>query len=716
VAGWKRALGACAVLALFVAARGPLHLRTHALPLSNDDAIPLLMARHIARGELATTLWNQPYNGALDSYLLAPWVALAPAHAVFRSYELACALALVALIGLVAARLAGARAGWLAAGLAAVGNPYMALMAAAGPVPNFLLPLVTGLPLLFALHRAEAAGPRPLGRGLALGVLAGLGVWTSSLAVPALAGMAVGLLLAGQRPGRAFAWFSLGLAGGASPLLLARLIGASGSDVVTAASAVTAIRPPWLWTSGLADLARAAAGLLGLEVPLVVDGPERAALPRALSAMLGAGLLAVVAVGSARRKAWPLLGWAGALCAAFALSRRTSGDELRYLYGVVPPVLVLAGAGLARLGAAGRVVAGLAILGPWAAGHVLLARAWSDPTHADRVWQVPRLEPVLDTLGRAGVRSAYASLQLAGRLTLESEERLIASQAWNERIPGDPLRFRDEVDLDPQAAWVLSARLSRGMPRPAAFRDVLASLGGSWKEDLPGDFTVFRRFVPPYDEARPVPASDLAVAVEGGPLPKAVLDRDPDTRWTSPTGLFRGFRLGVRLARPRRVDALVLAVDLERSPVAVPWIAEVDGATVAQGPARHGLQWVSGAPRAGQQALLAIVLGGRPAREVAVVFQGPGPPLVLGEVFVYGPDEEPKPASGAAAAEAALEQARRANWPAAVAAYAEAVRLEPHRASHHANLARARHRAAGRRWLDVESLDDGGPALVQAGR
>jgi hypothetical protein len=38
----------------------------------------------------------------------------------------------------------------------------------------------------------------------------------------------------------------------------------------------------------------------------------------------------------------------------------------------------------------------------------------------------------------------------------------IASQAWNERIPGDPLRFRDEVDLDPNAAWVLSPTLSRG--------------------------------------------------------------------------------------------------------------------------------------------------------------------------------------------------------------------------------------------------------------
>jgi hypothetical protein len=46
--------------------------------------------------------------------------------------------------------------------------------------------------------------------------------------------------------------------------------------------------------------------------------------------------------------------------------------------------------------------------------------------------------------------------------------------------------------------------------------------------------------------------------------------------------------------------------------------------------------------------------------------------------------------------------------------YAQALRQDPARASRHAALARARWRAAQRRWLDVESLDDGGPALVEA--
>jgi hypothetical protein len=348
-------------------------------------------------------------------------------------------------------------------------------------------------------------------------------------------------------------------------------------------------------------VAHAAAGLLGLQVPLVVDGPERATPPYVVMLALGTTLLALVAAGAANRRALPLLGWAAALAAVFALSRRTGADEVRYLYGLTVPTLTLAGAGLVRLWDRSRALAVLlawAVLGAWGWGHAVLVRQWRDPAHADRVWQVPPLEPVFDTLGRAGVRSVYASLQFAGRLTLDSGGHVIASQAWNERIPGDPLRFRDEVDLDPRPAWVLSSRLSRGMPRASGFRELMARLGGSWREDLPGDFVVFRRFAAPYDESRPVPAGEIRVtSADGSALPAAVLDRDVSTAWTSPLGIAPGSGLLISVSPPRHLSALVLALDLDRSPLAVPWVCEVGGAPVASGPMRHGLQWVNGAAR-----------------------------------------------------------------------------------------------------------------------
>ena len=710
----RRWLALAGLAFIAAAARAPLLAATHALPVSNDDAIPLLMARHFLRGELATILWNQPYNGALDAYLMTPLLLVASSHAAFRLYEAVCGALLIAAAGLVAREVEGDAAGFAAALLAAIGTPYMALMAATGPPPNFLMPLLVALPVWVGFRRvARADGYRGVAGAVACGLVSGLATWNSALALPALAGAGLGFLAAGLRPRPINAGaFAAAFALGASPLLVARALGASAS------STVTAVRPQWLWWAGLTDLGHALTGLYGIQVPLVVDGPERAALPTGLPELLGIGLVLMLAGALKNRRALPLVFWTAALAGAFALSRRTGPDEVRYLFGTTVPVLALLGCGVARAWRWRRWVAAVltaAVAGPWLLGEHEVTMAWKGPRHAAEVWQVPPLEPALSTLGRAGVRSAYASLQFAGRLSLESDERVIASQAWNERIPGDPLRFRDEVDLDPAPAWVLSPHLSRGMPRAVRFRELLRDMGGSWKEDVAGDLVIFRRFVPPYDEARPVPVSALAVAaLDGSPLPAAVRDADPATAWTSPLGISRGSGISVRLDRPRRLAALVLGVDLERSPLAVPWVCEADGVVVATGPAPHGLQWVNGAPRAARQAVLAIPLQDRAVAELRLIFQAAGPPLVLSDVFLYGPDEEVRPAPGSVPAASALTAARAGDWDGAVRLYAQALGLEPHRASYHAALARARWRAAHRRRVDVESLPDGGAPLATA--
>ncbi len=728
------------VLAAAVLFRGALHWTTFQLPVSNDDAILLLMGQAVLRGELATTLWNQPYNGALDAYLLAPLLSFLPQHLAYRLYQLLSAAVLVLLVSLLARRLGGPRAGWAGALVAAGGTPYMALMTATGPPPNFLMPLVTGFPLLLALDavRRESgatasgrsssptdAGVAPLAPGaerfliLLAGLVCGLAIWNSALAIPAFAGMAAGLAFGGLRPrARSLLPFAAGLSIGLVPLVAARVIGASGARVETASSAVTALRPRWLWGQGLVDLGHALAGFLGFQVPLVVDGKERAGVPAVLMVLLALGLLVAVLAACRTRLSLPLLGWGAALLGAFWLSRRTGPDDLRYLYGISVPLLALVGAGLAALWAWRRPVAmatGVALVLPWGYGGWLLTRAWANPDHADRVWEVPSLDAPLASLETARVRSAYASLQFAGRITLETRGAVVASQAWNERIPGDPLRFRDEVDLDPAPAWVLSNRLSRGMPRAAGFREQLRGMGGSFEETEAGSFVVFHGFRPPYDESRPVPPAAMELTTTSGAVVGAeALDREPATAWTSAEGLARGAGLVVRLTPARRLSALVLAVDLEASPLAVPWIASIGGQVVAEGPTRAGLQWVNGAPRVGRQALLTVLLGDREGGDVRLVFQGPGPRIVVAEVFLYGPGEESRPRAGEASARDALDSARAGRWDEAVRLYAQAVRLEPERASHHAAWARARWRAAQRRFVDVESLTDGGPELVEA--
>ncbi len=707
----SRWLWLAAVAGLLVVTRTPLFWVTHSLPLSNDDALCVLTAQQVLEGEESSTPWNQDYNGTLDSYLLAPWLWVFPPLVLFGAYLAVGGLVVVWVIGCRGGRLAGATAGWWAALLAACGTPYMALMGATGPIPNFITPLLVGAAGAAVVARLPPDGP-PLRLRLAVlwGVVCALSVWNTALALPALAGIAAGAVVAGARPRLAWLGFPVGGLIGSLPALLGRLVGASGHSVVAE------IRPVHQWPGSVFDLLLALSGLLGLEVPQVIDGPERDLLPVAMAALLGLALSALVVLGSLRRKAWPALGWALASCSAFVLSQRSGGDEVRYVFGVAAPVLALAGVGLLRVWRIRPTVAAalaLAVLVPWGAGHVRLFRRWRDPDHATRVWQVPPLGPVVSTLERVGVRSAYATLQVAGRLALECGGRVVVSQAWNERLPGDPLRFRDEVDLDPAAAWVLSPHISRGMPRARGFRALLGELGGSWKEDRAGDFVVFRRFQPPFDERRPVAADHItATTLAGETLPEAVLDRDPETAWQDVGPLRRGRGLEIQVAPRRRLSALVLILDLERSPLAVPWSLDLEDEMVAHGPARFGMQWVAGVPRGGKQALLTIPLAGRDAGRLRLVFQGNGPPLSVSELLLYGPDEPPLPERGVAAAAAGLAASRSGRWHEAVARYAEALLLEPHRASRHAALARARWRADRRQWLDVESLDDGGRELV----
>src|SRR5688572_33173764 len=140
------------------------------------------MAGRVLKGEFSTILWNQPYNGTLDTYLLAPLVGVVSPHAAFRAYEILCGLLLVAVVALLARRAGaqdadGERAVAAAALLAAVGTPYMALMAATGPTPNFLVPLLVAAVTLAGYRGMDARGPSPPALAVGSGLVAGLAIW-----------------------------------------------------------------------------------------------------------------------------------------------------------------------------------------------------------------------------------------------------------------------------------------------------------------------------------------------------------------------------------------------------------------------------------------------------------------------------------------------------------------------------------------------------------
>ena len=359
----RLALPVACLLALAGLVRGPLHRATFGLPVSNDDAIPLLMARHLLRGELATTLWNQPYNGALDAYLLAP----GPGPGV-RPRRLS------GLRGGVrgAARRArllprpgdrGNRRGLGRGGPRRLRHALHGLDDGHGPPSEFPHaprdgPAPGGGPRLLATPgRAAAAGAARTARlrrcsASSAASPSGTRPWpfppswawrpdSSSQARGSPCAIAPASRL--SPPGTLL---------GASPLLVARLSGASGTSVVTAASAVTALRPPWLWGQGLSDLGHAAPGpARACRSPWSWTGPSGRPCPWPRASSWALALV--------------LLLWLGAPVATRAPSRGLGGSPPRRLRPLAahrtgraavplrpqPPLLALAGG---RSGAALR--------------------------------------------------------------------------------------------------------------------------------------------------------------------------------------------------------------------------------------------------------------------------------------------------------------------------------------------------------------------------
>ena len=189
---------------------------------------------------------------------------------------------------------AGPAAGFAGALLAAWGTPYMALMTATGPPPNFLMPLVTGFPLVAGLRCARAGGVRRSRPVVALRPgrrvrrsRSGTRPWPSRRSRAwrrACCWPACGPRLAARLP--LLAGFALGReparGGPAHPRL--RRPGRDGGQ--------RGHRPPpaLAVASGIQDLGAALFRLVGLEVPLVVDGPGAQLLPVAARVGLAAGV------------------------------------------------------------------------------------------------------------------------------------------------------------------------------------------------------------------------------------------------------------------------------------------------------------------------------------------------------------------------------------------------------------------------------------------
>jgi len=644
--GHRRALGLALLLGLLV--RLPFWVEALRTPVDGDTAIVGLMARHPLG---SATLWGQPYGSPLDAWVAAPFVVVFGSRgASLRFASFVLGLGLVAVAYALGARL-HANAALPAALVMACPSPYFVLLAALPP-PLYATTLVLcGVLLLHAVRLGErlGAGEAPRLPLVVFGVLAGLAFWTHLMAASVIAACAGFLIWRTRRRVRDLRTALIG----SRPVLIAFF----------AASA------PWWWVvlrdwrwgthivatsnrdQGVLDhlgevlpaLHRPLLGLLGAHVPVIADDPVHVLhapvwVGIALAVLYGGGL--AVAVWRSRLRGAPgmLLLTVLLTILVFPFPLRSGEHTIRYLTAAYLPIVVLVTWALVDAIAERSPRTTWVVVGTLVSLHLFgsarLFLAWRSADRTAAPFLLADLDPVRRLLEEQRVRHAYASYEMAYRLTFASGERTLVTEPWNERFRHYPLPYLDEARFAKNVAWILASPPAGDLPTPQAFEDALNALGGQWKKTAAGSFVVFHGFSPPYGPTVE-PLTEAGAAGDGDLATRVV----PDT--VTP--------FTIALSSPRTLDGLTLVAGPKDPtlPRSMDVAVSSDGQsfeTVARRrrrEERNDLRWANGHPQyILDHRMLAIPLGGRRVAAIRISPYLSTESWALAEVLVH-PEEQP---------------------------------------------------------------------------
>ncbi|MEK6813510.1 MAG: discoidin domain-containing protein [Nitrospirota bacterium] len=623
------------------------YVRTLPHRLDADEAMTGLMARHVLQGDFPVFFHGQAYMGSGEAY---PTAALFFLFGASAKVLLVAPFILSVLFVVLAVRLAQALYGETAAvwtGAYAAAPP--AFLAAYGLSPRlgYIETLVLGsLLLLLALKIREDArrGMHAAGRYAAFGVVAGLSVWTNFLIAPFLV---VAVSLAAASGFRSLlGWPGLMLAGGVLvggfPFWISNLqnefwsfavVGFGEGSLKQLAAQRFAERIPyllgfrhistetWLGWPGTV-MAVSALVLFVAWIAGAVWGTTRGGETRT-SDRRSAALIAFLITVS--------LG-------AYALNRFGYTGSPRYYFGFYVAAALVFGAGTAmvwnRSRTAGALI-GCAVLLGNLVGLVLGYQALSDRESWEAKY--PSVRPLIEFLEGVGVTRAYANHHISIRTTFASRERIVVAEPVYEPYA----KYRSMVDLAEDAAFVFQGR-SDHLATPEAFEENIKLLGGGYRKDVRGPYTIFHGFHPP-GRGRSLRPSGWRVS-SSNPESDARLafDRSASSRWTTGRPRREGDWFEIDLGSRLAVQRIVLLPGGNRwdAPTGL-WVkVSADGrswTTVAEtGYLLSGLRWYGSHPRRDLSGSVEVFVGGALARFVRLEHLGADPKWdwSIGEIFI----------------------------------------------------------------------------------
>ncbi|NCC49755.1 MAG: hypothetical protein EOM20_00935 [Spartobacteria bacterium] len=550
------------------------------IPVTSDEAITVLQAKRILRGHLPLLMMSQPYMFPLEAYWMAPlvsWTPRTPAGMrVLMLLEggLSCAGLLLILL-----RVGKWKDIWPGVLLALFPSAYYLMTHYGYSMPHHISAHILwwlAVLLTYAIPRKGNAHARQM-LVLAAAFTCGLALTNSLLSLAFVLPLipALGLRLWGPRWRTGLVLAVAGFLLGLLPHLLARWV-FPGAHQAVAGTRSLSDALGLLWQPTLAfTLPRA----LGMAPCLFPDSRETLSLGAGMTGwftvlylllLLLATLRAVWALAGQARHKRPLDIPVGAVFVAaswlgiffFIMSTRADAYSYRYLAPTAlafPVVLCYAYQLLPR---GGRfVVAALAVL--LAGYHVLSTRQvlahWQDGDFAREVVSTPDLQPAIDYLRAQGITHAVASHWAAYRIGFITDEEIICSQPLNERFPGWPLPYKDEVDRSTHVAYVLTDHIR--FLKPDIFERHMRTMQVGARRVRAGDFLVYHDFIEllPHGPERPVPPETITMRADDGQasLP-ALLDNDRTTKWFSEEPQYVGMYLEATLDRARWLNRLTM--------------------------------------------------------------------------------------------------------------------------------------------------------------
>jgi hypothetical protein len=623
-----------AILLLAAVVRLPFWLEALRTPVDGDTAIIGLMAKHPLA---SATMWGQPYGSPIDAWLAAPFLAvLGRTGTALRIFYFVLGLLLVPLAARLAREL-DERAAVPAALLMAAPSPYLLLLSALPPPFYSTVLVFCALLLILTIRlgaRLEEGHPSALLLA-AWGALAGLCVWTHlmSAAVVACAGLYLALR---ARPVFRL-WPAVGGALVTSAPVWWRMLRESDALRIVSVSGRQEGTLDHL-RELLPRLHRPLGGLLGTHVPVVPDDSYATVYaPTAfavLAVIIYVGLLFLGAKASRLRGPVGLLITTAALVIiVFPFPLRANADAIRFLTPAYLPIVAVATwAALHWGGPRQALIAALSLSALHLTVGTQLLAQWRTADRAAHPFFLVDLAPIRTELEARNIRRAYASYGVAYRLTFETNERIIASQPWNERFLHYPLPYLDEVRFAHGVAWILTPDLPGHLPTPRQFEDGMGQIGGTFRRADFGKTAVFHTFVPPFGPTV-VPLASAGLAGDGKLETWVTPPVDQPTTWTlSPPRALDGVTLMCGIGGPR----LPRGFDLEVSADGVSWERVVRRRRREE---RKDLRWVNGHPQyVIDDDVIAAALGGRTVSAVRLT-PVDADPWAVAEVLLH--DAEP---------------------------------------------------------------------------